>query len=90
MTPNVSLPMYNLPEMRADDARFWEALRELFVEAEAARSSREVDFRPTARAGADRPWRLNLDKGRWKGEPVAQMGSQCQASRASDRFFARA
>lgn len=33
MTPNVSLPMYNLPEMRADNARFWEALRELLVEA---------------------------------------------------------
>jgi len=27
VTPNVSLPMYNLPEMRADNARFWEALR---------------------------------------------------------------
>jgi hypothetical protein len=25
--------MYNLPEMRADNARFWEALRELLVEA---------------------------------------------------------
>ena len=33
MTPNVSLPMYNLPEMRGDNARFWEALRELLVEA---------------------------------------------------------
>ena len=33
MTPNVSLPMYNLPEMRADNSRFWEALRELLVEA---------------------------------------------------------
>ena len=33
MTPNVSLPMYNVPEMRADNARFWEALRELLVEA---------------------------------------------------------
>ena len=34
MTPNVSLPMYyNLPEMRADNARFWEALRELLVDA---------------------------------------------------------
>ena len=33
MTPTVSLPMYNLPEMRADNARFWEALRELLVEA---------------------------------------------------------
>ena len=29
MTPNVSLPMYNLPEMRADNARFGEALRGL-------------------------------------------------------------
>jgi hypothetical protein len=29
----VSLPIYNLPEMRADNARFWEALRELLVEA---------------------------------------------------------
>ena len=25
--------MYNLPKMRADNARFWEALRELLVEA---------------------------------------------------------
>ncbi len=33
MTPTVSLPMYNLPEMRADNTRFWEALRELLVEA---------------------------------------------------------
>jgi len=33
VTPNVSLPMYNLPEMRVDNARFWEALRELLVEA---------------------------------------------------------
>ena len=33
MKPTASLPMYNLPEMRADNARFWEALRELFVEA---------------------------------------------------------
>lgn len=29
MTPNVSLPMYDLPEMRADNARFGEALRGL-------------------------------------------------------------
>ena len=33
MTPIVSLPMYNLPEMRAVNARFWEALRGLLVEA---------------------------------------------------------
>ena len=33
MTPTVSLPMYNLPEMRAVNARFWEALRGLLVEA---------------------------------------------------------
>jgi hypothetical protein len=33
VTPNVNLPRYNLPEMRADNARFWEALRELLVEA---------------------------------------------------------
>ena len=33
MTPNVSLPIYNLPEMRADNARFWEVLGELLVEA---------------------------------------------------------
>jgi len=25
--------MYNLPKMRADNARFWEALRELLIEA---------------------------------------------------------
>ena len=29
MTPTASLPMYNLPEMRAVNARFWEALRGL-------------------------------------------------------------
>ena len=29
MTPNVSLPMYDLSEMRADNARFGEALRGL-------------------------------------------------------------
>ena len=28
-----SLPMYNLPEMRADNARFWQALRGLLIEA---------------------------------------------------------
>ncbi len=33
MTPTVSLPMYNLPEMRTVNARFWEALRGLLVEA---------------------------------------------------------
>ena len=33
MTPTASLPMYNLPEMRAVNARFWEALRGLLVEA---------------------------------------------------------
>ena len=32
MTPTASLPMYNLPEMRAVNARFWEALRGLLVE----------------------------------------------------------
>jgi ABC-type phosphate/phosphonate transport system substrate-binding protein len=33
MTPTASLPMYNLPEMRAVNTRFWEALRGLLVEA---------------------------------------------------------
>jgi ABC-type phosphate/phosphonate transport system substrate-binding protein len=33
MTPVASLPMYNLPEMRPVNARFWEALRRLLVEA---------------------------------------------------------
>jgi ABC-type phosphate/phosphonate transport system substrate-binding protein len=33
VTPTASLPMYNLPEMRAVNARFWEALRGLLVEA---------------------------------------------------------
>lgn len=33
MTPTASLPMYNLPEMGAVNARFWEALRGLLVEA---------------------------------------------------------
>jgi ABC-type phosphate/phosphonate transport system substrate-binding protein len=33
MTATASLPMYNLPEMRADNARFWEALRGLLIEA---------------------------------------------------------
>ncbi len=33
MTPTASLPMYNLPEMRAANARFWEALRGLLAEA---------------------------------------------------------
>ena len=33
MTPTASLPMYNLPEMRAVNARFWEALRGLLLEA---------------------------------------------------------
>ncbi len=33
MTPTASLPMYNLPEMRAVNARFWEALRGLLAEA---------------------------------------------------------
>ena len=33
MTPTASLPMYNLPEMRAVNARFWQALRGLLVEA---------------------------------------------------------
>ena len=33
MTPTASLPMYNLPEMRAANARFWEALRGPLVEA---------------------------------------------------------
>jgi ABC-type phosphate/phosphonate transport system substrate-binding protein len=33
VTPTVSLPMYNLPEMRAVNASFWEALRGLLVEA---------------------------------------------------------
>ena len=32
-TPSASLPMYNLPEMRGLNARFWQALRELLVEA---------------------------------------------------------
>src|SRR5271155_5697691 len=29
----VTLPMYNFPEMRAVNARFWEALRGLLIEA---------------------------------------------------------
>jgi ABC-type phosphate/phosphonate transport system substrate-binding protein len=33
MTPTASLPMYNLPEMRLVNAGFWEALRELLIEA---------------------------------------------------------
>jgi ABC-type phosphate/phosphonate transport system substrate-binding protein len=33
MAALVSLPMYNFPEMRAANARFWEALRGLLVEA---------------------------------------------------------
>jgi ABC-type phosphate/phosphonate transport system substrate-binding protein len=33
MTVLASLPMYNLPEMRGANARFWEALRGLLVEA---------------------------------------------------------
>jgi ABC-type phosphate/phosphonate transport system substrate-binding protein len=33
MTHTASLPMYNLPEMRAANTRFWEALRGLLVEA---------------------------------------------------------
>ena len=33
MTPTASLPMYNLPEMRAVNARFWQALRGLLAEA---------------------------------------------------------
>ena len=33
MTATVSLPMYNLREMRAANARFWEALRGLLLEA---------------------------------------------------------
>lgn len=33
MKPTASLPMYNLPEMRAANARFWAALRELLTEA---------------------------------------------------------
>jgi ABC-type phosphate/phosphonate transport system substrate-binding protein len=33
MSALVSLPMYNLPEMRAENARFWEALRGLLLEA---------------------------------------------------------
>jgi ABC-type phosphate/phosphonate transport system substrate-binding protein len=33
MTPTASLPMYNLPEMGAVNARFWDALRGLLVEA---------------------------------------------------------
>ena len=33
MTPFASLPMYNLPEMRPANARFWEALRGLLLEA---------------------------------------------------------
>jgi ABC-type phosphate/phosphonate transport system substrate-binding protein len=33
MTPTASLPMYNLPEMRAVNARFWSALRGLLIEA---------------------------------------------------------
>jgi ABC-type phosphate/phosphonate transport system substrate-binding protein len=33
MSALVSLPMYNFPEMRAENARFWEALRGLLLEA---------------------------------------------------------
>ena len=33
MSASASLPMYNLPEMRPVNLRFWEALRELLVEA---------------------------------------------------------
>jgi hypothetical protein len=33
MTPTASLPMYNLPEMRAVNARFWQAVSKLLVKA---------------------------------------------------------
>ena len=33
MTSTASLPMYNMPEMRAVNARLWAALRGLLLEA---------------------------------------------------------
>ena len=60
MTPTVSLPMYNLPEMRADNARFWEALRELLVEAGLRDLPERLTFDRLPRAGADRPSGLSL------------------------------
>jgi hypothetical protein len=33
MNATASLPMYNLPEMRAVNARFWAAMREVLTEA---------------------------------------------------------
>ena len=49
MTPTASLPMYNLPEMRAVNARFWEALRGLLLEA-GLRDLPEAKAPVTARA----------------------------------------
>jgi len=42
----VSLPMYNLPEMRTVNARFWDALRGLLVEA----GLRKAELRAISRA----------------------------------------
>ena len=58
VTPTASLPMYNLPEMRAVNARFWEALRGLLLEA-GLRDLPEAKAPVTARAfcgtGGGRP-----------------------------------
>jgi ABC-type phosphate/phosphonate transport system substrate-binding protein len=44
VTPTASLPMYNLPEMRAVNARFWEALRGLLVEAGLSEAPESLTF----------------------------------------------
>jgi ABC-type phosphate/phosphonate transport system substrate-binding protein len=44
MTWTASLPMYNLPEMRAVNARFWEALRGLLLEAGLSDLPLELSF----------------------------------------------
>jgi ABC-type phosphate/phosphonate transport system substrate-binding protein len=42
--PTASLPMYNLPEMRAANARFWQALRGLLLEAGLADVPESLTF----------------------------------------------
>jgi ABC-type phosphate/phosphonate transport system substrate-binding protein len=44
MKPTASLPMYNLPEMRAANARFWEALRGLLIGAGIRDVPEELTF----------------------------------------------